>query len=219
VNAIHSTSLVSAVSAVSAGFAEMPSRASLDRPAWAMQPARVSESASRAKEFDALVRAHHAALVAFATKLCKDSADAHDLTQDTLERALRRFDTLSPGSNPRAWLFTILHNAFIDRCRRKSTAKTTTLEDDIPAPPSSAEPAAPPAWTNITAEQLRAAVDALAEEFRAVYRMHALEGRSYQEIAAALDIPTNTVGTRLARARRKLKAILEQTAGGERSEE
>jgi RNA polymerase sigma-70 factor (ECF subfamily) len=179
----------------------------------------VSDELARARDFDALVRAHHGALLAFATRLCRDAADAHDLTQDALERALRRFESLTPGSNARAWLFTILHNAFIDRCRRKNAAKMTPLEEeDIAAPTSSTQPAAPPAWTTITPEQLRAAVDSLDEGFRDVYRMHALEGRSYEEISRELGVPTNTVGTRLARARRKLKAILEKAVGGEEKE-
>jgi RNA polymerase sigma-70 factor (ECF subfamily) len=180
----------------------------------------VTDEVPRAREFDSLVRAHHGALLAFARRLCRDPADAHDLTQDALERALRRFESLTPGSNARAWLFTILHNAFIDRCRRKAAARTMPLEEeDIAAPTSSSQPTPPPAWTAITPEQLRSAVDSLDEGFRDVYRMHALEGRSYEEISRALGLPTNTVGTRLARARRKLKAILEQTVAGERSEE
>lgn len=133
--------------------------------------------------------------------------------QDTLERALRRFDALKPDSNVRAWLFTILHNAFIDRCRKDGGEPRGTPIDevDIAAP----DPAPPPAWTAVTAEQLGAAIGELEEEFRVVYRMHALDGRSYQEISAALDIPQNTVGTRLARARRKLRTILVRVAGDE----
>ena len=60
----------------------------------------------------------------------------------------------------------------------------------------------------MTAEQLHAAIQQLEPEFKAVYVKHALEERSYQEIATDLGIPVNTVGTRLARARKKLRAAL-----------
>ena len=169
-------------------------------------------SDERTQEFEVIVRAHHGAMVAFARRLSGDSAEAHDLVQDTLERALRRLDTLRPGSNARAWLFTILHHGFIDRCRKRTYEATTALGEEEVAMPPASEPGAPPAWTAISAEQLRAAIAALDESFRTVYRMHSLEGRSYQEIALALGIPVNTVGTRLARARRKLKALLEEAA-------
>jgi RNA polymerase sigma-70 factor (ECF subfamily) len=156
--------------------------------------------------FDAIAREHMPAVQAFALRLCGTQADAHDLAQDCLERALRRFHTLAPGSNARAWMLTILHNAFIDRCRRRTAEKRA---DDIDAHELSApEPAEPPAWTRVTAEDLHAAVARLDEEFRAVYRLH-VEGRSYQEIASQLGIPVNTVGTRLSRARAKLRTLLE----------
>ena len=69
-------------------------------------------------------------------------------------------------------------------------------------------PADAPLWMRIDAQQLRAAVDRLEPEFREVFTLHAFERRSYKDIAAALDIPQNTVGTRLLRARRKLRVLL-----------
>jgi len=156
--------------------------------------------------FDALVREHGEAVRAFALRLCKTPVDADDLAQDCMERALRRFDTLTPGTNARAWLLTILHNAFIDRCRRRTIDKLAHDIDGVPLP--APEPSEPPAWASVTAEQLAAAVARLDDEFRAGYRLHG-DGRSYQEMAATLGIPVNTVGTRLSRARSKLRALLE----------
>ena len=180
-------------------------------------PVDPAAEVSRVREvrgtFDALVREHGAALQAFATRLCASSADAHDLVQDTHERALRRFDTFVPGTNGRAWLFTILHRAFIDQCRRRAVERRVDCIDDlqVPAP----EAASPPAWVNVSPEQLARAIDSLEDEFRSVYRLHALESLSYLEIAARLGIPPSTVGTRLGRARRKLRALLEATLEGE----
>jgi RNA polymerase sigma-70 factor (ECF subfamily) len=157
----------------------------------------------------ALVRDHQPALQAFALKLCGNPPDAHDLVQDTFERALRNFASLTPGTNERAWLFTILHHLFIDRCRRKKRdpASANVAELDLPA----SEPEPPPSWTRLSAVEVRAAVAQLDDEFRRVYELHAIEGKSYQEIAQSLSIPQNTVGTRLLRARKKLKSILERT--------
>ena len=167
-----------------------------------------------AHPFEVVARAHQDALVGFATRLCGDAAEGRDVVQDAFERALRRFDTFDPATDARAWLFTIVHNVFIDRCRKRVRTRGTELPDDLPAP----EQEAPPSWTEISGDQLRAAVDQLEPEFRDVYMKHAVDGLSYQEIATALTLPTNTVGTRLARARRKLRTILSQRAeiGGAR---
>lgn len=157
--------------------------------------------------FDRLVREHERALQAFALRLTGRSSDASDLVQDCLERALRRQASFAPGTNARAWFFKILHNAFIDRCRARSAAgRTASLDDvDLRAP----EPCEPPAWTSVTEVQLGAAIAKLEDEFQVVYRMHAIDSLSYKEISLRLGIPVNTVGTRISRARGKLRTLLE----------
>jgi RNA polymerase sigma-70 factor (ECF subfamily) len=73
-----------------------------------------------------------------------------------------------------------------------------------------------PSWAAISPEQLGEALEKIPEEFRLVYQLHALEGRSYIEISERLGIPKATVGTRLIRARRRLKELLmPQAPGGE----
>ena len=174
-------------------------------------PSPSVDAAEQARAFEALARAHLPALESYALRICRDGAEARDLVQDTLERGLRSFHRLAPESNPRAWLFTIVHNLFIDRCRKRRREAQELLEEQELAAPA---PEEPPPWTAITPEQLRRAVDGLDEEFRVVYRLHALEGRSYAEISATLGVPMNTVGSRLARARAKLRVILEAALGG-----
>jgi RNA polymerase sigma-70 factor (ECF subfamily) len=163
--------------------------------------------------FDALVREHEPALQAFALRLCGSNADARDLVQDTHERALRRFDTFVPGTNARAWLFTILHRAFIDRCRRRTVERRVDNIDDVQL--SAPEPIEAPAWASVSPEQLAQAIAALEDEFQSVYRMHALQSLSYKEISERLGLPLNTVGTRLNRARQKLRVLLEAAIAGE----
>jgi RNA polymerase sigma-70 factor (ECF subfamily) len=155
--------------------------------------------------FAAAVRAHEPVLSAIAGRLSRDAADAADLVQDTFERALRAWDRLPEDANVRAWLVTILNRLFIDRCRRARHAPAVDVDQ---LDPPCIEPAAPPVWANVTSEQLGHALDRLDHEFRRPYVLHAIEGRSYRDIADQLGIPANTVGTRLLRARRKLREIL-----------
>jgi RNA polymerase sigma-70 factor (ECF subfamily) len=155
--------------------------------------------------FEDAVRAHELELTRLAEQLSAGQADARDLVQDTFERALRAWGRLPAGSNVRGWLVTILRNLFIDRCRHARRGQTLSIQDEVPAP--APDDAAPP-WADVTPEQLRAALSELDGEFRHAYELHALEGWSYRRIADELGIPLSTVGTRLLRARRKLRVIL-----------
>ena len=158
--------------------------------------------------FAALARAHEPSLRAVALRLCRSQSDAHDLVQDCLERGLRGWQKLPPDSNVRAWLLSILRNRFIDACRRGSRDKAEDDSVDAENLPGPQAPEAEPEWAKITSLQLRDAVERLPQDFRVVYELHALEGRSYVEISERLRIPKATVGTRLIRARRKLRDLL-----------
>src|SRR5262245_3420943 len=72
------------------------------------------------RRFAELVLPLQSALYARALGLARSSADAGDLVQDTLERALRSFHTFQRGTNMKLWLFRIMHNLFVDRCRRRA---------------------------------------------------------------------------------------------------
>jgi RNA polymerase sigma-70 factor (ECF subfamily) len=179
---------------------------------WEVLPVSVPER-DAARELDALVRAHQAALLAFALKLCRQPQDAHDLVQDTFERALRAWSgSVPPPANERAWLCMVLHNLFIDRCRRAARAPRSANIDELQVP--AREPDAPPAWSALTVDQVRAALEQVDPELRECYRLHELEGLSYAEIAARLGAPVSTVGTRIMRARRRLRALLQATSAG-----
>lgn len=174
--------------------------------------------------YAAFARQHEPALHATALRLCGNAADARDLVQDTLERGLRNLERFQVGTDGRAWLLTILHRLFIDRCR----ARTREPRADVSAEELAERVAAPdgeatPAWASISLEQLREVLGQVPEPFREVYRLHCLEGRPYDEIAARLGIAKNTVGTRLIRARRMLRELLvgpeqQASAQGERHE-
>lgn len=139
--------------------------------------------------------------------MCASEADAADVVHDTLESALQAGDRLQAVQNLQAWLVTILHRRMIDLFRRREREQ---LGDPPDEPSVTQDPplADAPRWTRIGVEELRAAVERLEPEFREVFTLHAFEHRSYRDIAAALEIPQNTVGTRLLRARRKLRVLL-----------
>ena len=164
------------------------------------------------RAFTDAVREHEPLLLGLARRLCGNEADASDLVHDTYERALRAWERYTDRGNLRSWLVAILNNLFIDRCRKaRRTPRSESVEElEIAAP----EIVAPPAWSNVTGAQVEAALAQIGIEFRRVYELHAA-GRSYDEIAAALQIPKATVGTRLLRARKKLKEVLLRELGGE----
>lgn len=166
----------------------------------------VLDDASRRRMAE-LARAHKAVLDGVARRLCQSRDDAEDLVQDALERAMRNADKLTDPGRARAWLITVMHNLFIDRCRHKSRRPHHGAldEDHLGGVP---DPGRVPAWGDITVDDVRAAARDLPGEFRRAYEMHAFEKRSYEDIARALGVPKSTVGTRLLRARRKLRALL-----------
>lgn len=141
-----------------------------------------------------------------ARNLVRDAAEVEDLVQDVYERALRSVDRIDLSANPRGWMVTILHNLHIDRCRQRARMLPhVPCDDEVIAVPEDREP---PVWSTMTTDDVRRAAARLPDELRDVYRMFALDGRSYVEIAEALGIPKATVGTRLSRARARLKQLL-----------
>jgi RNA polymerase sigma-70 factor (ECF subfamily) len=147
-------------------------------------------------------------LLRLAQRMCGSEADAEDLLQKTFERAVTQ-GLSSEIRNTRAWLTAILKNAFIDDCRAKSRHPShepitdqhdacTQLEPDGPEPP----------WSEITVADVRDALDELEPIYRQAYVLHEFEHRSYEQIARAQNIERVTVGTRLNRARKKLREVL-----------
>jgi RNA polymerase sigma-70 factor, ECF subfamily len=154
---------------------------------------------------------HVATLRAIARRRCHEVADADDLVQETFLRALRAWPTYDDRGNLRGWLITILHRLTVDR-RRRST-RAPPLDDiakhEVPVP----EQAEPPRWADISLERVHDTLAQVPPVLRTTFELHAL-GRSYEEIARELQIPKNTVGTRLNRTRRRIKRLLESSPRG-----
>jgi RNA polymerase sigma-70 factor, ECF subfamily len=142
-----------------------------------------------------------------ALALARNAADASDLVQDTLLRAIRNPAPVPAGPALRNWLMRVMFNLFIDHCRRRSRQMTLTSIDvvEIAAPPEYT----PCDWEQISNEDVNNAMSRLEQPFSDVLRLRHQEGRSYREISELLAIPEATVGTRLLRARRKVRRILQ----------
>ena len=178
----------------------------LGNPAPSVPDTRVSPEAAL---LDEMVKAHLDALYRTAMRLTGRPQDAQDLVQETFLRAWRSLHTYRAGTNPKAWLFRILHNAHIDRYRATTRTVPTVdeLEGQDPAFVVHETPETLVADTVMEAE-VRDALMKLPEVFRACVVLADLEGFSYQEIANTLGIPRGTVMSRLFRGRRAMRKTL-----------
>ena len=140
----------------------------------------------------------------YARALAGDSHRADDLVQDTLERGLAKFHLWRRGSDLRAWLFTIMHNVFINQLK---TRREFTLDDAAEAALQSSPQSDP-----LELRDLEAALQLLPAEQREVLLLVGLEQLSYAETGKALGIPIGTVMSRLSRGRERLRALMSGSA-------
>ncbi|PWR18070.1 sigma-70 family RNA polymerase sigma factor [Zavarzinia compransoris] len=137
----------------------------------------------------------------YARTLTRDEAAADDLVQETLLRAIERYETFQPGGSLRGWLLSILHNCFIDGRRREISEARRAAE----APRE--EIAAPAQEHAVRLGQVAQAFLGLQADQRAALHLVTIEGLAYAEAAQVLDIPIGTLMSRLGRARAALRAI------------
>jgi RNA polymerase sigma-70 factor (ECF subfamily) len=147
-------------------------------------------------------------LLRFAERLAGNRAEAADLVQDTIERALRCRERFQYGSEIGSWLTTILRRIFIDRCRHARVAGRLPRHRDLLHVTPSEDPSPPPAWESFSLEDVRRGLLFLKPEFRLVFEMFAFERLSYVEIGRRLSMRVGTVATRVFRARKQLCGLL-----------
>jgi RNA polymerase sigma-70 factor (ECF subfamily) len=151
-------------------------------------------------------------LYGYAMVLSRNSAEAEDLVQETCLRALRGMDGLRSGDSAKSWLFTILRNIWLNQLRHRRTSPDLIeldAEGNGAAEPADATQDPHADYVSQTEQdQVRAAIQQLAVEFREIIILREYEELSYQEIAALLGCPIGTVMSRLARARSKLREFL-----------
>ena len=162
--------------------------------------------------FEAEALAWIDALYRTALRLTRSPADAEDLVQDTYLKAFRAADSFEPGTNLRAWLFTILHNTarnrFRDRAREALTVDSEQAERALDASvlerPGATDNPETLLLRDTLGPELQAAIDALPETFRQAVWLRDVEDFTYAEIAGMLEIPIGTVMSRISRGRRML---------------
>lgn len=152
---------------------------------------------------ESLVDQHYVPLYRYAYRLSGSAADAEDLTQDTFCKVQLKLAQLRDATRARAWLFSILRNAYLHRLRARKQADAVSLEDI-------GEPAdeMPDPLPDLDPEQLQNALNELPEAFRTPVILFYFEDFSYRDIAEQMELPMGTVMSRLARAKAHLRTRL-----------
>lgn len=180
-----------------------------------------AESREDLEEFERAILSNAPSLLAVACRLTRSRADAEDLVQDAVVKALRAREQYETGTNLKAWLLKILKNTFINRYRRSGLERTVLDGPD-------ADPLAD-GWIGASTlramrepegvalrplleREIVAALDSIPEEFRTVVLLADVEELAYREIAEVLSCPIGTVMSRLHRGRRLLKGRLVEQA-------
>ena len=144
-------------------------------------------------------------LQAFAYNLTKNQEEAKDLYQETAYRALTNREKFRPGTNIKAWLFTIMKNIFINNYRKKSKSNTIMdTTDNMYYINSGSNAVDNGAESGIFMKELEVLIENLDDSVRIPFMMH-YQGFKYQEIAEYLDLPLGTVKSRIFFARKELK--------------
>ena len=139
----------------------------------------------------------------YARALTRDVSRADDLVQSCLVRAIAKQHLWEPGTDLRAWLFTILHNQHVNEVRRLVREGNTVELGE--APQLTVQSNAIP---SLELRDLERAIHKLPEEQRSVILLIGLEGMRYEEVAAVLDVPVGTVRSRLSRGRDQLRRLM-----------
>ncbi|MDA7501798.1 sigma-70 family RNA polymerase sigma factor [Chitinophagales bacterium] len=165
--------------------------------------------------FDQELWPHRDAVYNFSFSLTTNEADADDLLQETMQKAFRFIESYQQGTNPKAWLFRICKNNFInDYRKRRSRGITIDIEEQKDFNDSALliVDMREEIFRNIMHDEVQDAVNSLPVDFRAVLLLCDVEDFSYEEMSKILDIPIGTVRSRLHRARKMLQERLKEYA-------
>jgi RNA polymerase sigma-70 factor (ECF subfamily) len=146
----------------------------------------------------------------YAQWLTGNRAEAEDLVQETYLKGLRGFESFTPGTNFRAWMFRILRNAFLSsRSGLRHTHSVSLDSDEEPGPePLAVGTPESELFRHRNQEAIARAIASLPLAFREVLLLCDVEEMSYSEIAETMGIPMGTVTSRLTRARRRMREAL-----------
>jgi RNA polymerase sigma-70 factor, ECF subfamily len=146
----------------------------------------------------------------FARWLSHNSNDAEDLVQETYLKALRSFQSFQAGTNFRAWIFQILRNTFLSSCSKLDRRMTVALDSEGDGPELAVDTKTPETilMNRSNSQLVQRAIDDLPVRYREALLLCEAEEMSYQEIAKILSVPIGTVMSRLARARKAVRATI-----------
>lgn len=138
----------------------------------------------------------------YARAMTGNSVRADDLVQDALERAWSKRYLWRRGSDLRAWLFTIMHNVFVNQLRQNHEAHDHSPFDENESPELAV------ADHSLAVRDLARALEQLPTEYREVVLLVGLEQMTYSEVAKILGVPLGTVMSRLSRGRERLRELM-----------
>jgi RNA polymerase sigma-70 factor, ECF subfamily len=170
---------------------------------------------TRSDTFEQLALPLFPSLYNHAFWLTRDQAEAEDLVQETFSKALRAFDSFQPSTNFKAWIFRILRNTFLTSRTAIAASRTVFLEDHLDALNTASADSTPE--DNLirldNEAALQAALDQLQPPLREALLLCDVEEIKYKDIAVILDVPIGTVMSRISRARRILRQLLQPQLG------
>jgi RNA polymerase sigma-70 factor (ECF subfamily) len=171
--------------------------------------------ATRSAEFEQLALPLLPSLYNHACWLTRNQAEAEDLVQETFSKALRAFDSFRADTNFKGWIFRILRNTFLTSRTGIAASRTVFLEDHQEALDTT--DASPTPEDNLirldTQAALQRALEQLEPPLREALLLCDVEEVKYKDIALILDIPIGTVMSRISRARRALRQLLQPRHG------
>jgi RNA polymerase sigma factor (sigma-70 family) len=179
------------------------------------EASRTMSSDATSASFEQLALPLLPSLYSHAFWLCRNHAEAEDLVQETLSKALRAFDSFQTGTNFKAWVFRILRNTFLTSRTGIAASRTVFLEDHPDL--LGTTDAGPTPEDHLISLNNQAAVnqalDQLHPPLREVLLLCDVEELKYKDIALVLDVPIGTVMSRISRARRTLHQLLQPQRG------
>lgn len=156
-------------------------------------------------EFCGLLEAEIPRLRRYARALTRDVTRADDLVQSCLTRAVAKQHLWQPGTDLRAWLFTILHNQHVNAVRRSVREGISVAVEEM-APVLTVQSNA---YATLRLRDLERAIASLPQEQRQVILLVGLEGMRYEEVAEIIGVPVGTVRSRLSRGRDQLRRLMD----------
>ncbi len=190
-----------------------------DLPSLSDQEVVALARAGKESGYRELLRRYERPVFSLVYRMVRDRAAAEDLAQETFIKVLNALETYRPEYKFSSWIFKIANNAAIDHLRRREVdtlsldgSPSARTAEEVEATALQATDRGPSPLADLESRELGSAIELaiakLRPEYRACILLRHVEGRAYEEIAEALDLPLGTVKTYIHRARLELRDLL-----------